>query len=313
MSFEQQILLQRIALPAVASIFGCWLLIASRSESGRDVDQPHSHSRWMTILGSLLIAGSLVASDFWQRELLWDPLHWSDWEPSYRWQWLVWLIPGTMLLLGSLRAFALNEREQSAQVWPILSLAAISIHYVALFEIEAWPNWLIPMFHAILIGSAASLLNISSLHALATSGASRWAPLVLLGQLGCIAAIALQSYASLGEWVLTGIGVTLGATIVSFGYGAKSQLFGVWPISIALYPVAISGAVCLLLTGYFRSRALPVYLVGIVLLLPTIVWFLDFVYGRHGRTWYRIAWAATACVAVLVAVILVTEPFKSEW
>lgn len=313
MSFELQILLQRIALPALASILGCWLLIASKSESGRDPDQPHHHSRWMTILGTLLIAGALVISDFWQRELLWDPFHWSDWEANYRWQWLIWLVPGTMLVLGLLRAFALNEREQSSQMWPVLFLAALGMHYVALFELETWSNWLVPLIHAMLIGTGASVLNISSLHALATSGASRWTPLVLLGQLGCIAAIALQSYASLGEWVLAGIGITLGATVVSFGYATKSRLFGVWPIAVALYPVAISGAVCLLLTGYFRSRPLPVWLIGVVLVLPTIVWFLDFVYGRYGRTWYRIAWAAAACVAVLVAVILVTEPFKSEW
>lgn len=313
MSFEQQILLQRILLPGLASLVGCWLFLSSKSESGGEEDATYPHARWKTLLGSLLIGGSLLVSDFWQRELLSDPMAWTSWTASYRWQWLIWLIPGAVLGLGLLRLFSVSEREQSALVWPALCLFAIGAHYLTIFEPETWPKWLTPMFQAILIGSAASILNLASLHSLVATGASRWTPLVLLAQLGCVAAIAIQSYASLGEWVLTGIGVTLGATCVSFFYSAKSRLFGVWPLAIALYPIVISASICLLSTGYFRSRPLPIGLTGVVLFLPSLVGFLDFVYGRYGRPWYRVVWAAVACVAVLIAVILITEPFQSDW
>lgn len=313
MSFEQQILLQRILLPGLASMIGCWLFLSSKSESGGSEDVSNPHTRWKTLLGCLFIGGSFVISDFWQKDLLWDPSAWPTWTASYRWQWMIWLIPGSILGLGLLRLFSVNEREQAALFWPALSLFSIGAHYLAIFEPETWPNWIIPMFHAILIGSAASILNIASMHSMVVTGASRWSPLILLAQLGCVAAIAVQSYASLGEWVLTGVGVTLGATCVSFFYSARSRLFGVWPLAIALYPLVISASACLLITGYFRSRPLPIGLTSVVLFLPTLVWFLDFVYGRYGRAWYRIAWAAVTCAGVLIAVILITEPFKSEW
>jgi hypothetical protein len=313
MSFEQQILLQRILLPGLASILGCWLLLSSKSESGGNEDASYPHARWKTLLGCLLIGGSLLVSDFWQRDLLWDPAAWTSWTANYRWQWMIWGIPGAVLGLGLLRAFSISEREQAAMAWPALCLLSIGTHYLAIFEPETWPNWLIPMFHAILIGSAASILNIASLHSMVATGASRWSSLILLAQLGCVAAIAVQSYASLGEWVLTGIGITLGATCVSFFYSAKSRLFGVWPLAVVLYPIVISASASLLLTGYFRSRPLPIGLTGVVLFLPTLVAFLDFVYGRYGRVWFRVALAAVTCIAVLVAVIFMTEPFKSEW
>lgn len=267
MSFEQQILLQRILLPGLASILGCWLLLSSKSESGGNEDASYPHARWKTLLGCLLIGGSLLVSDFWQRDLLWDPAAWTSWTANYRWQWMIWGIPGAVLGLGLLRVFSISEREQAALAWPALCLLSIGTHYLAIFEPETWPNWLIPMFHAILIGSAASILNIASLHSMVATGASRWSSLILLAQLGCVAAIAVQSYASLGEWVLTGIGITLGATCVSFFYSAKSRLFGVWPLAVVLYPIVISASASLLLTGYFRSRPLPIGLTGVVLFL----------------------------------------------
>jgi hypothetical protein len=165
----------------------------------------------------------------------------------------------------------------------------------------------------IAVGTVAILLNIATLDNLARSGAARWTPLVLLGQLGCVAAIILQSYASLGEWTLACIGTTVGLSIGSLIKGSQPPTFAGWQLSSIVYPLAIASGASLILSPYFQSQPLSLWLQGSVLFLPTAVWLVDVIFTRYGNAWVRALCAAVICSVLLAAILLITKPFQSEW
>lgn len=287
MSLELQLFLFRILIPAVLAAAGGFLFV-----------------RHSILLGAFLAGLGIVLSDFLARGILWNPSEWLDWEARYQWQWLVWLLPASFLVLAVSYVQSESDATRTFFLWPALFLFSLAVHYVALFEMESWGDKWELAFHSILIGLIVSVVNIGAIHELNLSGASRWSPLVLLGQLGCAAAIALQSYASLGEWILSSVGIVVGIACVTLAVKADTKPFGGWPFSILVYPLAIAAAVGIALTPFFQSRPLlPLWLHGIVLLLPAVVWFFDVVYGRYWRTWLRVVLAAIVSAAVLGGVI----------
>ncbi len=58
---------------------------------------------------------------------------------------------------------------------------------------------------------------------------------------------------------------------------------------------------------------LPKWLIGLVMFLPTLVWFVDITYTRESRQWLRILVAFLICVSLLATIIILTKPFETEW
>ena len=135
----------------------------------------------------------------------------------------------------------------------------------------------------------------------------------MLGQLGCVAVITLQSYASLGEWALVGIGVATGATLVGLFASSTSKLHYGWQLSTVVLPLGIMAVACLAVSSFFESRPLPIWLIGSVLFLPTLVGVVDFIYGRTANPCFRVFLALCVCCLVLGGIFFVTKPWQTEW
>jgi len=107
--------------------------------------------------------------------------------------------------------------------------------------------------------------------------------------------------------------VVFGAFCCSVARPAKDQSFGLWHLSILMIPLAIVTVPTLFLADRYSMERLPMWLIGVVLFLPTLVWFFDIVYARGCRQWIRILLAFLICVAVLATIIFLTKPFESDW
>jgi len=313
MSFELGILLQRIVLPAICSLLGCYLL--SRVDKGEDWydDQPTKGIGWQTFFGATICAIGMIGSDLWQRGVLFQPVEWSNWQASYQWQWMVWMIPGFMILLALVRVIYSTPIHFTAMAATATTAFAIGVLFVCLNEGKAWEDQSTKLMPWMAASCLAVTLNTASLNSIARSDGSRWVALTTLGQFGCVAAIALQSYASLGEWTLVGLGVSIGAAVVGGLAGSSAKLHFGWQLSTVVVPLGVMAVACCSISNFFESQPLPLWLVGSVLFLPTIVCVFDVVFGRLFNAWFRVVIAAIVCSFVLGAILNITKPWQSEW
>ncbi len=313
MGFELQLGLQRFLLPAVCSLIGCILL--SRTDQGEDWydDEPVSGIAFPTFLGAIICGLGMICSDLWQRGIISKPEAWMTWQASYQWQWMVWMIPASMFVMALARSVISVPIHIASLASTVTSSIAIGVLFVCLSERTVWDDqkakWLPWMATSFL----AVIWNIASLNSIAKSDGSRWVSFTILGQLGCIAAITLQSYASLGEWSLVGIGVATGASLVGLFASSTSKLHYGWQLSTVVLPLGIMAAACLAVSSFFESRPLPFWLIGSVLFLPTLVGVMDFIYGRTANPWFRVFLAMCVCFLVLGGIFFVTKPWETEW
>ena len=314
MSLELDIGLQRVALPAVCSLIGCTLLV--RTDQGEDWfdDEPVKGTAFPTILGAILCGVGMIASDLWKRGLIFAPAEWHAWKASYQWEWMIWMIPASMVVLALVRAVFSVPAHFTGLAGTLTGAIAVGVLFVCLNEGDVWDDQHPKILPWMAASCMASICNTAALNSIARAGGSRWVSLTVLGQLGCVAAIVLQSYASLGEWTVAGIGVALGACVAG-GYRASSaKLHFGWQISTVVLPLAIMAVTCLAVSRFFfESHPLPIWLIGSVLFLPTIVGLFDVVLGRITSEWFRVVLAGLLCSLALGAILYITKPWQSEW
>lgn len=314
MNFEIQVVLQRLLVPAIGSLIGCYLL--ARTDTGSDWydDEPVRDIAMATFWGAFFCAVGMIASELWQRDLITKPMEWPTWRASYQWEWMAWMIPGSMIALALVRAVFTTPIHFTAMASTATGLIAVGVLFVCLNEGAAWEDQSAKLLPWIAVSSAAVFCNTSSLNSIARSEGARWVSLAVLGQLGCVAAISLQSYGSLGLWTLTGVGAAIGASIVGIFFGTSAKLHYGWQLSIVIIPLGIMAVACMMVSRFFyESKPLPLWLIGSVVFLPTLVCIVDIVVGRLMQNWFRVLLAALVCCLILGSIFNITKPWQSEW
>ena len=315
MSVELDIGLQRVVLPAVCSLIGCTLLV--RTDQGEDWfdDEPVKGVAFPTVLGVILCAAGLIGSDLWQRGLITTPAEWSTWKASKQWEWMSWMIPASMVVLGLARAVFRIPTHFTGLAGTVTGAIAIGVLFVCLNEGAEWDDQREKLLPWMAASCLAAMCNMAALNSIARAGGSRWVSLTVLGQLGCVAAITLQSYGRLGEWAVAGIAVAMGASVVgAFGNSSSAKLHYGWQLSIIVLPLAVMAVACLAVSRFFfESQPLPIWLIGSVLFLPTLVGLFDFIVGRLTSEWFRVVLAALLCSLVLATILYITKPWQSAW
>ena len=311
MSFEKEIALQQFLLPAICAVLGCTIL--ARTDQGEDCfeDEPVRGIALQTLFGVFACGLGIVLSDFWQRGIIHDPAKWLDWKPSYQWEWIVWMVPVSMLALAFLRSCVSTPVQFAGIAGNLIAAMAVGILFVSLNEKAVWEDQQSKLLPWMAAGCAAVILNVSALNSIATSGGSRWVSLVMLGQFGCLAAIILQSYASLGGWCIVGAGIAFGASIVGLFFRSTTKLHYVWPLAVVVLPLGVMAVAIIVLSKFFyESHVLPRWLTGSVLFLPTVVCAVDIVFGRLSNAWFRVFFAGSVCSLALGAIFYITKPWQ---
>lgn len=313
MSFETNLILQRFVLPGVCSLIGCALLV--RTDPGDECykDEPVRGMAGQLLIGALFCGLGVVASDFWFRDLILKPMEWPTWKASYQWNWLVWMIPGAMLILASSRAWYSTPIHYVSIAAVLMWGLSIGIVFVSLNEGEIWQDQASKLMPWLAAALAAVSLNTFALNAIAKSGGVRWTPLVVLAQLGCVAAIALQAYGTLGEFALAGAATAAGASVVSLIKASSSKTHFGWQLAIVMLPLLILAVAVLAVSRFFESVQLPTWLLTAVLFLPTLAGLVDLVFGRLSHAWIRPVFAGSVCAGVLGWIVYLALSKPPEW
>lgn len=225
------------------------------------------------------------------------------------------MIPASMVVLGLARAIFRIPTHFTGLAGTVTGAIAIGVLFVCLNEGAEWDDQREKLLPWMAASCLAAMCNMAALNSIARAGGSRWVSLTVLGQLGCVAAITLQSYGRLGEWAVAGIAVAMGASVVgAFGNSSSAKLHYGWQLSIIVLPLAVMAVACLAVSRFFfESQPLPIWLIGSVLFLPTLVGLFDFIVGRLTSEWFRVVLAALLCSLVLATILYITKPWQSAW
>jgi hypothetical protein len=312
MSFETEVLLQRIVVPCLMGLLGALILARCERRPMELGDVPWQRVLSTSFWGSLLFGLGLIVSDFWQRGMITDPASWLKWEAREPWMWMVWLIPGLALFLGIVKILVVTPGRFAGWCLPWVVVGSLAIIHIALPQGRGYEDRLPEAIQAFAIGIAAVSLNSASLNAIASRPGGRWSPCVVLAQLGCIAGLAFQAYASLGEFVLSGAGAALGLALVSLFLSSSRTLDYGWPLAPAVLALVVLAATSLCTLTFYFSAPPPFWLRMSILFLPTIVCGVDLWLGARHWGW-RVLAAAILWSLVLSAVVARAMQVKTDW
>jgi hypothetical protein len=311
---EVELVLQRVLVPFLGSLIGCGLLVSTDQGDDFYDDEPVTGMAFRTIFGALICGLGMVISDLWSRGMLVDLEGLKSWTPRYQWEWMIWAVPASMLIMALVRVLFTIPNYHVAMAGTVFACLAVGLLFASLREGDVWQDQQAKMLPLFALGSIAMFINANALNTIACTGGSRWGALVVLAQLGCVTAIIFQAYGSLGEWSLVGVSVALGASIAGLVKGSTARLHFGWPLSIAVQALGMMAVVNLVVSRFFETPTLPDWLLLSVLFLPTLAGGLDFLLGRMGtNVWVRAVLAAILCAAALGAIIYFAMPMKQEW
>jgi len=313
MNFETNMILQRLVLPGVCSLIGCILI--ARTDKGEDwfEDKPVPGVWLQNLCGAFLCGVGFVASDFCSRAILCKPEEWLNWKASYQWNWMIWLIPAAMMTLAIARSIFSTPIQYVSIAATLLWGMSIGILFVSLNEGQVWKDQATKQMPWLAAGITAIALNTFSLNAMAKSGASRWHSLIVLAQLGCVAAIAMLTYGSLGEFGLAGSAVAAAASVVSLVKPSTSKTHYGWQLSTVVLPLVILAVCILCVSRFFEPFSLPAWLLASVLFLPALAGLADLVFGRLSNVWIRPLIAGAVCSGVLGWILYLALSKTPDW
>jgi len=309
--FEGNLLVFRVLIPLVLGAFFGF----SAARSGRK-------GFVVCVLSCLILWGAFAISDFGSRGLLirndWifaGPGGIGGWEAKEPWMHWVWVAPLVMTLWMALRWIlgrwilgrglqAEGQRETSSKtkrvvrlVEAICWLSAIAWMSFSMFPVgDGYAQQASKFAYLGVLTWVASVVNAGLLVERTEVAQSRWFRWALVVQFGCIAAVVLQSYASLGEWVVFCGAFMAGAIgYGAIGYGAigmnGSSKSGRGGQELGLGMLMSFAAVAgLSLSQAYAWNPLPLWLLGVLAVSPSIMAIVDMGLSRSGRgsLWRRL-------------------------
>ena len=314
--FEGKLLVFRVLIPLVLGVFFSFL--AARSGRKGFV---------VCVLSCLILWGAFAVSDFGSRGLLmrtdWifgGPGSLGGWEAKEPWMHWVWVAPwvitlwialrwilGGGILGGGLRAEGQPEISSRSKrvVWlvdAIYWLSAIAWMSFSMFPVgEGYAEQALKFAYLGVLTWVASVVNAGLLVERTEVAQSRWFRWALVVQFGCIAAVVLQSYASLGEWVVfcgafmagaIGSGA-IGSGGIGMNVSGKSGRVGAQEVGQELglgMLMSFAAVAGLTLSQAYAWNPLPLWLLGVLAMSPSIMAIVDMGLSRSGRgsQWRRL-------------------------
>ena len=305
--FEGNLLVFRVLIPLVLGAFFGFL--ADRSGRRGFVG---------CVLSCLILWGAFAISDFGSRGLLMRT-DWifagsggvGGWEAKEPWMHWVWVAPLVMTLWIALRWIlgrgilgrglqAEGQRETSSKakrvVWlveAIYWLSAIAWMSFSMFPVgEGYAPQASKFAYLGVLTWVASVVNAGLLVERTEFAQSRWFRWALVVQFGCIAAVVLQSYASLGEWVVfcgTFMTGAIGSGAIGMNGSSKSGLGGAQEVDLGVL-MSFAAVAGLTLSQAYAWNPLPVWLLGVLAMSPSVMAIVDMGLSRSGRgsLWRRL-------------------------
>jgi hypothetical protein len=211
------------------------------------------------------------------------------------------------ILGGGLRAEGQPEISSRSKrvVWlvdAIYWLSAIAWMSFSMFPVgEGYAEQALKFAYLGVLTWVASVVNAGLLVERTEIAQSRWFRWALVVQFGCIAAVVMQSYASLGEWVvfcgafMAGAIMTgaIGSGGIGMNVSSKSGRGGAQEVGQELglgMLMSFAAVAGLTLSQAYAWNPLPHWLLGVLAMSPSIMAIVDMGLSRSGRgsQWRRL-------------------------
>jgi hypothetical protein len=320
LEFEGKLLLFRVLLPWILGLMSAWLLVQSAaSPKGSWSTRENMLSLWVCLL---MWIGFWV-SDFGSRGILLSRSLWGTWEAREPWMHWVWVGPSVFCVwvVGGWLSHSLAKTKG-------LRILGYGVGLVLTLVLLAW--WMFPVGqgYADLASTFRGLRVLACLAALSNFGwvlhrqsidGGRWFGWVHVLHLGCVSAVVLQSYASLGEWLIFGGAMGLGAglywTLAARSIGPCNPRQGVDSQGALTLLFVISASFGFCVSRAYSWTPMPVWLLVWIAGLPTLISWLDLVVCRFlGRAfWVRLLAVIFSTVGVLGAIYMFTREVQPSW
>jgi hypothetical protein len=226
--------------------------------------------------------------------------------------WMVWIVPACVMMVAIWRSAIASSWSFATWMFPWgISMAALGL-YVCLPQGQGWLDKSSDVAGWIVAATIAFAWNQWGIDSIASSPGGRWAAWVLVAQFGAIAGLALQSYASLGEWALVGVGISSGLAIAALLGGDSQSMPMGWPTAVGVIPGLWMAVACLAVSQFYIPTPPATWLLGLVLFLPALVGLIDSLIKKRSA-WVRALVAAVACGIVVGIAIAITMQSRSEW
>lgn len=311
-SFEGQVLLERVVVPSLLGWIGGFVLSRCERRSPGLDPSPLRGVLASSFFGALLVGSGLIVSDLWQRGMITEPASWRRWDAREPWMWMVWMVPGLILFLGILKGWIATPIRFATCCLPWALVGAAGILYAALPQGKGYEDQLPEVIRSMAIAMAAVALNSLSLNAIARGPGGRWALCVLLAQLACIAGLAFQAYASLGEFALAGVGAVLGLSLVSLMLPSGPTYDYGWPLAPAVLGMIVMAVASQSVSTLYFSEQPPIWLRMGILFLPSLVGGVDLCLRRKHWGW-RVLSALVLSASVLSVVVVRAMQNETGW
>lgn len=299
---ETAILLWSLAGPGVVCICAAVLALwVARGQSGRGT----SEDRWAGPLAAVLVVCgwmAAIAVPLIGRQKI-------SWWPAEAWQQVVWPIGWVGVLLAlcaphhTARSGEEAARERSRgepaghgspalawlhrHQWFLGGVASLFVGMLAMPTGEGWGD-LLPWHRGWLVAVVGcGLVNAWIMQQVALSGGERWVLWIALAGLGGPTILAATAYGGLAEWCLGAIAATLMLAIFAL----------IVPRSVcwsALFPATFFAVAATASGRFYTYEDHPLWLYGLILLLPTGVSLVALLLGGRRLTIQVLASALTA-------------------
>ena len=215
---------------------------------------------------------------------------------ALRWILVGWILPRCFRAEGHPGTGSRSTRV-ARWVEAIYWLSAIAWMSFSMFPVgEGYAQQALKFAYLGVLTWVASVVNAGLLVERTEVAQNRWFRWALVVQFGCIAAVVLQSYASLGEWVvfcgafMTGaIGSgAIGMNVSSkSGWGGGQEVGQELSLGMLMSFAAVAG---LSLSQAYAWNPLPLWLLGVIAMSPSIMAVVDMGLSRSGRDslWRRL-------------------------
>lgn len=273
--FEGKLLLFRVLVPLVFGALSAWFLrhrlewpATTDGESGPEAKRPGARGLGWA-LGCVLVWIAFWVSELGSRGILLSPQQWSSWEARERWMHWVWIGPLVLSNWIAVKAIMKSSPFASAVVALFMGLAMALMAWFMFPDGSGYADQRTWFFVLSLLSLVFALSNRVLVHWRQETAGSVWFGWVHVMHLGCVAAVVLQSYASLGEWMVFSGSMLAGVLLV---LGLSKQP---WCESILTPLLAFSAVAGLSLSRAYSWSPLPTGVLVLLLGFPSLAALVD--------------------------------------
>lgn len=307
--FEGAVLLFRVLLPLVLGGVANWLLVGQGPRR---------------ILASLAVWLAFLVSDFGSRGLLMTPSLWTTWEAREPWMHWAWAGP-----LGWTLWMALSYYSPRMGTFTILALVFATLGVMVWKMFPDSPGYADQRERFLWLGGLtliATLVNTWLIAWREQSTQADWLGWVQVAHLGCIALVVLQSYASLGEWMIFSASIATGGMLGRYLLRGSPSVMeiaqvtngvtrwdrGGWQWNVLLGFAAVAG---LSVSQVYAWNRLELWVLLLLAGFPSLCAMVDWVICKivSKRTAVRLAGSIASLVVVLAILYFKVLQSEPQW